>query len=278
MKRLLSTIKTYEQLMNDSLQQLESVGISSDPGGIARLFLSIINKNISDLHESLSLHHANAFVSTAYGTSLDAIGLMLGCERLENETDDDYRYRITKQTLSTASANETSIRLAALSVNGVQDVVLKPYALGAGSFALMVITDSAAHREGDYDRILNEIEIMVKEKIGYGIKFSVIQPKVKEVTMSIKLILKDTVTDAKSQSVRFGVRDAIQSYLSGLSVGEQLIIDELTKIIMNVDPSVVSYICEDLKINGDKVMFVNQSCEWNERFSVSASRDGITVS
>lgn len=278
MKLLLSTVKTYEQLMSDSLEQLESVGISTDPGGIARLFLSIINKNISELHESLSIHHANAFVSTAYGEALDAIGLMLGCSRLDDEEDDDYRYRITRQTLSTASANETSIRLAALSVAGVQDVILKPYALGAGSFVLMVITDSSVGSGIDYDHILNEIEIAVQEKVGYGIKFAVNRPKVKEVTMSIKLILKDTVSEAKAQSIRFSVRDAIQTYLSGLNVGEQFIIDELTKVVMNVDSSIVSYICEDLKINGYKVMFVNQSCEWNERFSVSASRDGILVS
>ena len=117
--------KTFEELKDEATVDLTSVGFSTSPGSIAKLFLNIVNKNIANLYNTLTVNHLRAFVTTSDGEALDAIGVLLHCTRLKDETDDNYRYRITQQCLTLATSNETAVRLTALTVEGVEDVILK---------------------------------------------------------------------------------------------------------------------------------------------------------
>lgn len=51
----------------------------------------------------------------------------------DTESDANYRYRLSNATLASEKANEIAIRLAALSVDGVADVIIRKYARGIGS-------------------------------------------------------------------------------------------------------------------------------------------------
>ena len=64
------------------------------------------------------------------------------------ETDDNFRFRISNATLSAAMANETAVRLAALSVPGVANIVVQPYARGIGTFDIIVIPVSGLATAG----------------------------------------------------------------------------------------------------------------------------------
>lgn len=270
---MLQNIKTYETLTQETEQRLLELNINNNPGGIARLFLNIVNREIADLYETLSLNHANAFISTATGEALEAIGSMLNCQRQLGELDDEYRARITKQTQSLATANQTAIRLAALSVDGVVDVVLKPYVYGAGSFSLLVLIDAL----NTADDIMQRVRDVVEPIIGYGIKYEIIQPILKPVSLSLKLILKESVDTAKAQEIKYEVREAVRSYLLTRTIAEEITTAELTQRVMNVHSDISSFICEDMKINGVRVSFINQTCGWNERFTTSSEPDAIII-
>ena len=270
---MLTNLKTFDELTQASLEALQEAGIDHQPGGIARLFLNIINQNLSEFYESLSLMHANAYVSTAMGEALDMIGIMLGCERNVNESDDDYRYRITRQVLSSASSNETAIRLAALSVEDVQDVVMKRYVLGVGSFALLVLTDDPNTQQS----ILEKVKEAVNEKVGYGINYVVTGPNLKPLQLSIKLILKDSINDAKSQEIKTEVRQVVRELSEKKGIADSFTMDELTQHILNVSPYIVSYTIERLMVDNQSVSHVSQHCNWNERFVVGSEPDAIII-
>lgn len=270
---MLQNIKTYEQLTQETALRLQELNINNNPGGIARLFLNIVNQEIADLYDTLSINHANAFLSTAMGDALDAMGLMLNCYRQPNETDGEYRARISQQTLNLATSNYTAIRLAALSVEGVVDIVLKPYVYGAGSFSLLVLID-AYHASED---IMQHVRDAVEPVIGYGIKYEIIQPILKPVSLSLKLILKESVDTVKAQEIRYDVREAVRSYLLTRTIAEDITIAELTQRIMEVHTGISSFICDDMKINGVRVSFINQTCGWNERFTTSSDPDAIII-
>lgn len=255
------------------MEALQKAGIDHRPGGIARLFLNIMNQHLSEFYETLSLMHANAYVSTATGDALDKIGIMLACERNANESDDRYRYRMTRQVLSAASSNETAIRLAALSVDEVQDVVLKRYALGVGSFSLLVLTENLDTQQS----VLEKVRDVVDEKVGYGINYTVDGPKLKPLKLTIKLILKDSVNDAKSQEIKAEVREAIRKLMRSKGIAESFAMDELAQHILNVSPYIVSYVVERLTVDGQSVVHVSQHCNWNERFVISSEPDAIII-
>lgn len=270
---MLQNIKTYEQITQETEERLLELNINNNPGGIARLFLNIVNREIADLYETLSLNHANAFLSTATNSALDAIGTMLNCHRGLDESDDDYRDRISKQCLSLATANQTAIRLATLSVDGVVDVVLKPYVYGAGSFSLLVLIDAYNAAEDIMQRVRDAVEPI----IGYGIKYEIIQPILKPVSLSLKLILKETVDTIQAQDIKYEVREAVRSYLLTRTIAEEITIAELTQRVMDVNQGISSFICEDMKINGVRVSFINQACGWNERFTTSSDPEAIII-
>jgi hypothetical protein len=270
---ILLNSKSFDQLQAAAKEKLTELGFSTAPGAIAKLFLSIVNRNIADLYDVLTLNHVQAFVSTATDEYLDAIGRMLACDRLTGESNDDYRYRICNQVLNSATANETAIRLAALSTEGVQDVVLKKFSFGSGSFSVMIITDSPTAS----DALLEVVRINVEQVAGYGVKFNVTNPDIKTVKIKIKLLTKDNISTGVSQDVKFYVRDALKEYFTTRKIGESIYTNQITQVIMDVNKGIVSYICESFKIDGKTNMYVNQDCKWNERFMLSSDPDAIII-
>ena len=265
--------KTFDELQEESLKELTAIGFSNSPGTIARLFLSIINKNISTLYKVLTVNHLRAFLSTSDGAALDAIGLLLQCKRKNGESDNDFRYRISQQCLTLASSNETAVRLAALTTDGVYDVKLKKYAMGTGTFTVIVILEDGV----DKDTVLLNVINNVNDTVGYGIRFKVVTPTLTYVKFKYKLYLKDSVSDADAQTIRYDVQTTLAEYINLLDVGEDINIDKLTQVIMNVSDNIISIQNLDYKINNQKALYVNQSCRWFERFALSTEIDNIVI-
>lgn len=270
---ILLNTKTFEELQEEDLNNLQNVGFSTSAGSIAKLFLGIINRNIADLYDVLTLNHVQSFVSTATGSYLEAVGALVACERLLGEEDADYRYRISKSILSTATANETAVRLAALSVTGVRDAILKKYTYGTGSFSVLITTDSPVPSP----EIIASVQSNVEKVTAYGTRFEVTGPDVVSVKLTLKLMTKDTTSIAVSQDLKYSVRQALRDFFATRQVGEAITPSQITQEVMNVNTSIVTYTCERFNINGSPAMFVNQDCRWNERFMLSADPDALII-
>lgn len=265
--------KTFGELREEATAALQAVGFNTSPGSIAKLFMNIVNQNIANLYNTLTVNHLRAFVTTSDGAALDAIGLLLQCFRLQDETDDNYRYRITQQCLVLATSNETAIRLTALTVEGVTDVVLKPYAMGAGSFSVIILSDTDVTESTILDEVRNKLLLVH----GYGIRYNVISPTLTYVSIKQRLFLNDTLSDIEKQEIRYNVQLALIDYLSNLAIGENIMIDKITQVIMNVSPEIIQEANMEFWINGEKALYVNQSCRWFERFIVSREVDNVVV-
>ena len=263
--------KDFDELSKQTEQKLEENGFNTTPGSIAKLFSDIINKNISEFYETLTINHMQSFVTTATGNYLNAIGKLMACERLTDETDEDYRKRISNQTLTLSKANETSIRLAALSCDGIEDIVLKKYSHGPGSLTIIPITSkSNADKIYDLEKILSDI-------ISCGEKLVVKHPTYKYIKINLSLIFSVNTDDTVKQSISIAVRQAVADYINSLKVGETIIINELTQRIMEVDDRIINYSCNKFKINNKNCLYINQSCRWDEKFSISPDLDSITI-
>lgn len=265
--------KTFDELVEESTSDLETVGFNTDAGSIARLFMNIVNKNIANLYQTLTVNHLRAFVTTSNGDALDAIGVLLQCFRLKNETDDNYRYRITQQCLVLATSNETAIRLTALLVDGVKDVVLKPYSMGAGSFTVIILSDEDVTEQ----HILDAVREKLLTVHGYGIRYHVISPTLTYVSLKQKLFLNEGLSDIEKQEIRYQVQLALIEYLSNLSIGEDIILDKITQIIMNTSSEIIQESNLDFRINNEKAVYVNQKCRWFERFIISKENDNVVI-
>ena len=263
--------KDFQSLEKETKIRMEEVGFSTTPGSIAKLFADILNKNISDFYEVLTLNHIQSFVTTATGSFLDAIGVLLNCTRLTGETDTDYRKRITHQCLTLANANETAIRLAALSVDGVEDVTMKRYSHGPGSFTVVpIVTNNST-------TVLSAVKDAILKTSSYGEKITIKLPDHKLVKMSVSLIYSTNTSDIEKQNIAVSVREQIIKYVNSLKTGDSLIINELTQRIMQTDDNIINYSCNSLNINNENVLFINQGSRWDERFAISPDENAIIV-
>ena len=263
--------KEFENIAKEVEKELNSVGFSTTPGSIAKLFADIINKNIAEFYEVLSVNHVQAFLTTATGQFLDSIGILLNCTRRVNEDDETFRRRISNQVLSLSKANETSIRLAVLSIEGVKDMVVRKYTLGPGSYTVIPVC------ENDDITLLSEVETIVKSTCSLGERVEVKKPKRKKVKLDIGLHYSIDVNDTEKQILSNLVRKEITNYINSLRISEPFIINELTERIMKVDSRILDYSCNKFSINNQVCLFINQGAMWDEQFKVSEDLESINI-
>ena len=265
--------KSFESIQKKAEEQLIKNGINNTPGSIARLFLSIINTEQAEFYETLSTYHAQCFVSTARDEYLDEIGKLLDCKRRSGESDNDFRYRITKQCLTLSSANETAIRLAVLSVEGVEDVKLKSFTRGTGSFSVYILNEY----QNVNKELIEKVVASVNEVVGFGIRFDVVTPELIEVELSIQLLFNNLTSQNMKDETKISVKREIVNYIKKLNIGDPIVLNELTQIIMQQNDDILNYSILEFKINYKDVMFENQYCEQIEKFVVSSKQNSIKV-
>jgi len=101
-------------------------------------------------------------VSAGALTSIDIEGLSvtnLGAiaNGQEVETDNNYRYRISQAHLASETGNETAVRLAALSVTGVSDIIINTDQFGPGVIYILVIPEGNTVSPSTVDRVRGNV-------------------------------------------------------------------------------------------------------------------------
>ena len=256
--------KSREEILNDLEYRLRTQTsiTNSDPGSIARTFLEVLTEEFYEFYNELELSATMGFVSTASGRYLDMIGLLLSCTRNTGEIDEDYRARIVNQVYVVAGANLTAIRLKALAVEGVTDVIFKQYSHGAGSFSCYVITDNAQTSRS----VLNAVQAAIDDAKAYGIYADVKSPVLIPVELMVRLIFSNDTGAAEKNTIRQSVVRETRDYVNKLSIGETFIVNELIQRIMDVSTKIKDMDIYGLKVNGMSRYVANVSLKWDEKF------------
>lgn len=267
--------KEIDELMEETLKEAAAMGLTeTDSGGVTRLLLYLINKRLATYYETLDLNIAQAFVSNASDFFLDKIGRLLDCTRNPNEATEDYRYRITKQIQIVASANYTAVRLAILSVEGVQEVKLKKFTHGTGSFSAYVISEDPITPQPILDAVNQKIQNGVE---GFGIRAEAFRPIIIPVEMKIRLIFNNTVTDLDKKLAIAQAQEAVKTYVNSRNVEDPLEIDAIRKTIQAINPGISEIIIYHFKVNNRPALVNDQTCAWNERFVEADKPNAIQV-
>ena len=160
----------------------------------------------------------------------------------EEESDENYRYRLANFYTANARANETALRLAALSVPGVSDVILEKYKYGIGNTNIIVISQDPITNNG----LLAAVEQNVVSVNASSEDITVSAPKYEGITLRCKILFKEDLEDTSSKNqIIESIKRNIITYINSLTIGESLNFNEIKNIIINSD-SVQSYIIDKL--------------------------------
>jgi len=147
------------------------------------------------------------------------------------EGNENYRYRLSSALTASERANFTSVRLAALSVPGVADLVFEKFARGLGTFDIAVKSVAPSATAG----LIAAVQEAVDQVAGYGIMAIVKAPEEVGVSMSMTLVLTQAVTDDIASDIISNVQQSVTEYVNNLDIGEDLVINEIVQRVMETD-------------------------------------------
>lgn len=194
------------------------------------------------------------------------------------ESDKDYRYRIVNRALSSANANETAIRLAALSVPGVADVLVKKFSRGVGTLDVFVLGVDPIVNTG----VLGAVEEVVEKVAAAGIRVSVSRPVLRSLQLTISPTWSPLVSDATKNAIREQIKLLVVNDVNSIEIGGAFIVNAVIRDILGASSSIIDavitnmvvgeYDPDKMKILRKSPVFVtNQTLYWDEKFFTSGA-------
>jgi uncharacterized phage protein gp47/JayE len=180
--------------------------------------------------DALVNHNFEDYADVSSGTLLVRNRAAISSGR-DIESDDDFRYRISRQVTASEMANETALRLGALSVPGVADVSMVPYVRGLGTFGIYIKSLDARVS----DELVSAVQDTVDQVQSFGNKGFALKPKEIGIEMVLALTYRETVTTRDHASIARDVVGAMYDYINNLDIGEDFIINEVVQRVMQID-------------------------------------------
>jgi len=178
------------------------------------------------------------------------------------ESDSNFRFRVMNATLSAEKANETSIRMAALSVDGVADVIMRPYTRGIGTYDIIVIPLEGIAT----DSLVSSVQQAIDSVQAYGLKGTAIKPSIVPVDIEVKLVFTSDATDFQKSSIISQVETSIIRYIVNIPIGNSFILNELRQQIMDVSPKIKDHVINCYLFREEPVFVGNVDIYWDEMF------------
>lgn len=256
--------RDYETMVYDAVDRLRDKTELSNfsAGSIARSLLEVYYDDMEELHNRLAFSTAMSFLSSAEGPYLDEIAKLFDMQRYENETDENFKYRIQHATEKLATANKVAIRLSILSIDGVYDVEFRNHTRGPGSFDAYIITDQPETPE----EIVRKAQAAIEEVEAYGNDGRVVQPQLINIDLNLYLVFYDNISVSKKKNVKSSVSNQLRTYISNIDMGEDLIINQLIDLIMDVDQESIKDVkITQIFIDSKETIINNKSFYWDQR-------------
>jgi uncharacterized phage protein gp47/JayE len=217
--------KDFPSLNNDSAARLTAMGFTDAQfvGTPTRNILEAIDLHLADFYTAYQNDFAGLFISQASGSTLDALGLLLGCVRQSGEGDPAFRFRITQATTSTQAANLAALTASLIALDNVRDVVVRPYLYGIGTcgFYLVAITGAEVS-----STTVELAQAVLDQWQACGAMSYVLQP----VPVYANIIMSIASTDATAGSA---AQAAITNWIASLSIGQPLILAKIIEVTID---------------------------------------------
>jgi uncharacterized phage protein gp47/JayE len=154
------------------------------------------------------------------------------------ESDDEYRYRLTRAMTSRYGSNLAAIEVASIVSPGISRAEIVQYARGAGTFDVLLIPQGNKVTTTAKEQTRRAIE----QVSAYGISFAIREPEYVPIKITVQLVYNSGTTEAEKVNIRDRVQSSILSYIGSIPLGGELIINQIRAAAL-ISPSI-----KDIKI------------------------------
>jgi hypothetical protein len=160
------------------------------------------------------------------------------------ESDDNYRYFLSKQVNSAEAANEAAIRIAALAVPGVSDIYLRRWTYGIGTFSVHIVSTTPVVGQG----LINAVSESVGRVAAYPEKFTVAGPDYIGVKLVVGLTFIPSTTQAERDGLVSSAARVVVDYINNIELGGSLIINEIIQRVMDLSDKILDTTLTDMNL------------------------------
>jgi len=152
------------------------------------------------------------------------------------EQDANYRYRLSKKVLSAEAGNEIAVRLAALSVAGVADIVTIKYYRGIGSFGIIIKAVTPTVSQDLIDAVMERV---IKAE-SYGALAYVRGPREIGLTLKLNIYYDQALTEDDYATIENSLEEVIQTSVNSLDISEAFYLGRLIASLFTVNTHIVA--------------------------------------
>ena len=150
----------------------------------------------------------------------------------DDESDDNYRYRIQQKLQGRNGANEAAMRFQLLQVPGIQDVVFTRL---AGTFDCYVYGIAPTPAPS----LLDAVQQTINDNVAFPLTGMAIAPDLVGISLVTTLSVATSASTIDQDTIIAEAVAAAQDYIDNLGVGEQLVINEIADRIRNADSRIL---------------------------------------
>lgn len=154
----------------------------------------------------------------------------------ERESDTSYRYRLLRVFRSREQAVRSSIRLAALSVPGVSDVVMVNFEQGPATYSIYLKGLTPTVSPDLLETVSSQVALVSSE----GIRPFVLAPRVTGMEFVAAVNWHPKVTPEEKRLEYAAMRNAMEDFLNSLDIGEAVDLIDLVDVMVKAAPHALS--------------------------------------
>lgn len=185
------------------------------------------------------------------------------------ESDTEYRFRLSRAMTAKFGSNLTAVELASLSQPGVSRVEVLEFARGAGTFDVLLVPQGNKVSR----KVLNSTKRAVEQVVAFGISPRIKEPEYVPVKLTVQLTYTDGTLGGVKLNAATSAQSAVLQYLGSISLGGELIINQLRSAILSSDPAIkdlqIIELCVDnqprvirnIKLNKDELFIPCEDCD-----------------
>lgn len=232
----------YEQLKN-RLQRL--LGINISKYSLVDQMLYAYSDALDEAYQEIEKNKTPHIYSSLKGKKIDDLGVLIGCYRYENESDDSYLARIMAHRKTYECANRTAIETMLAELKYSSNASYTPFTQGTGTATVHFIP--IYYDDETIEKAREEIKKRLKKVVAPDsyIKIQVAEP------ISVRIIAY-TVFDEPSEYAINEIKEKVKAYVNSVPIGSTLSYGMINRIGLS-QKNVTYFNTVSIYLNGEKV-------------------------
>lgn len=227
----MSTIKSFSEIYNSLKQNfLDRTNVDVAPRSVIDMFFKSIADMLHQIYDVIEENKKPYLFTNQKGEELDSTGFFLQCPREEEESDENYLFRLSNWTQRSATCNQQAIldKCKELKYSSSQNYV--PYTKGVGTATIYVIP--LEYTESAITRALIEAQERLSPVVSPAsiIDFKVPEPKYIKIVAYL-----DIKANSDRESIKRSIQNLTKEYINTIAPGSSLYLGEINNIGLDTE-------------------------------------------